>query len=109
MPDKTNMDLSELLEKHTEDDPRAVTEAVLRLIMEADVKGVIGARRHERAEARTTYRSGYRDGALVTRPGTRNLRVPKLRACRPERCPCFTHRVEFSVELRCLQRARCGE
>lgn len=104
------MSLTELLEKHDEGDfLRAVAEAVLQLIMEADVEGVIGAGRHERAEARTTYRNGYRDRALDTRPGTLNLRVPKLRACRPERCPCVTHRVEFSVELRCLHRARCGE
>lgn len=107
---KSSMLLTELLEKRTEGDfLRAVTEAVLRLITEADVEGVFGAGRHERAEARTTYRNDYRDRALETRPRTLNLRVPKLRACRPERCPCVTHRVEFSVELRCLHRAQCGE
>ena len=65
--------------------------------MEADVKGVIEAGRHERAEARTTYRNGYRERALFTRPGTLNLRVPKLRAFRPQRCPCVTHRVDFRL------------
>ena len=35
---------------------RSVAEAVLQLIMEADVEGVIGAGRHERAEGRTTWR-----------------------------------------------------
>lgn len=73
--------------------------AVLRPIMEADVKGVIGAGRHGRAEAQTTYRNGYRDRALVTRPGTLNLRVPKLRACRPERCPWFY--IELKFRLSC--------
>ncbi|MEM6677946.1 MAG: IS256 family transposase [Pseudomonadota bacterium] len=77
---KTTMSLTELLEKHDEGDfLRAVAEAVLQLIMETDVEGVIGAGRHERAEERTTYRNGYRDRALDTRLGTLNLRVPKLR------------------------------
>jgi transposase-like protein len=77
---KTTMDLSELLEKHDEGDfLRAVAEAVLQLIMEADVEGVVGARRFERAEGRTTHRNGYRDRSLDTRLGTLNLRVPKLR------------------------------
>jgi len=77
---KTTMNLAELLEKHDEGDfLRTVAEAVLQLIMETDVEGVIGAGRHERAEGRTTYRNGYRDRSLDTRLGTLNLRVPKLR------------------------------
>jgi transposase-like protein len=77
---KTNMDLSELLQKHDQGDfLRAVAEAVLQLIMEADVEGLIGAGRHERAEQRTTWRNGYRERALDTRLGTLNLKVPKLR------------------------------
>ena len=77
---KSTMSLPELLEKHDEGDfLRAVAEAVLQLIMESDVEGVIGAGRHERAEGRTTYRNGYRDRSLDTRLGTLNLRVPKLR------------------------------
>lgn len=77
---KTTMDLSELLEKHDQGDfLRAVAEAVLQLFMEADVEGLIGAGHHERAEARTTWRNGYRDCALDTRLGTLTLKVPKLR------------------------------
>jgi len=76
----TTMSLAELLEKQDDGDfLRAVAEAILQLIMETDVEGVIGAGRHERAEGRTTYRNGYRDRALDTRLGTLNLRVPKLR------------------------------
>lgn len=76
---KTNMDLSELLAKHDQGDfLRSVAEAVLQLIMEADVEGLIGAGRHERAEQRTTWRNGYRDRSLDTRLGTLNLKVPKL-------------------------------
>ena len=77
---KTTMNLAELLEKHDDGDfLRAVADAVLQLLMETDVEGVIGAGRHERADGRTTWRNGYRDRALDTRLGTLNLRIPKLR------------------------------
>ena len=77
---KTNMDLSELLAKQDGGDfLRAVAEAVLQLIMEADVEGLIGAGKHERADQRTTWRNGYPERALDTRLGTLNLKVPKLR------------------------------
>jgi transposase-like protein len=56
-----------------------VAEAVLQLLMEADVEGLIGAARHERTAERQTYRNGYRERALDTRLGTLQLRVPKLR------------------------------
>lgn len=40
---KTTMDLPEFLQKHDQGDfLRAVAEAVLQLIMEADVEGIIG-------------------------------------------------------------------
>ena len=77
---KTNMDLSELLAKHDQGDfLRSIAEAVLQLIMETDVEGIIGAGRHERSGERTTWRNGYRERALDPRLGTLNLRVPKLR------------------------------
>ncbi len=63
---KTNMDLSELLQKQGGGDfLRAVAEAVLQLIMGAD--------------QRTIWRNGYRERAFDTRLGTLNLKVPKLR------------------------------
>ena len=50
---KTNMDLSELLAKHDKGDLlRGIAEAVLQLIMESDVDGLIGAGRHERSGER---------------------------------------------------------
>ena len=56
---KTNMDLTELLQKHDQGDLlRSIAEAVLQLMMESDVDGLIGAGRHERAEQRTTWRNG---------------------------------------------------
>ena len=77
---KTNMDLSELLAKHDQGDfLRGIAEAVLQLIMETNVDGIIGAGRHERSGDRTTWRNGYRERALDTRLGTLNLKVPKLR------------------------------
>jgi putative transposase len=77
---KTNMDLSELLAKHDQSDLlRSIAEAVLQLMMEADVDGLIVAGRHERADGRTTWRNGHRDRTLDTRLGTLNLKVPKLR------------------------------
>src|SRR5579872_5608638 len=72
--------LSELLEKAGEGDfLRAVAEAVLQLLMEADVEGLIGAGRYERSGERTTWRNGHRDRVLDTRLGSLQLRIPKLR------------------------------
>jgi Transposase, Mutator family len=44
-----------------------VAEAVLQLLMETDVEGVIGAGRYERSGERSTWRDGYRDRTLDTR------------------------------------------
>ena len=70
--------LVELLQKSGESDSlRAVAEAVLQILMEADVEGLIGAGRHERSGDRLNYRNGYRDRNLETRLGTLSLRIPK--------------------------------
>jgi putative transposase len=72
--------LAELLQKAGDADfLRAVAEAVLQLLMEADVEGLVGAGRHERSPERLNYRNGHRERALDTRLGTLQLRVPKLR------------------------------
>jgi putative transposase len=72
--------LIELLQKQDDGDfLRAVAEAVLQLLMEHDVEGVVGAGRYERRDGRQTWRNGYRDRELKTRLGALNLRVPKLR------------------------------
>jgi transposase-like protein len=74
------MALVELLQKSGDSDfLRAVAEAVLQLLMEADVEGLIGAGRHERSAERLNYRNGYRDRSLETRLGSLSLRIPKLR------------------------------
>ena len=51
--------LAELLAKAGDGDfLRRVAAAVMQLLMEADVEGMIGAGRHERTLERATYRSG---------------------------------------------------
>src|SRR5271156_5896263 len=74
------MALVELLQKSGEGDfLRAVAEAVLQILMEADVEGLIGAGRHERTGDRLNYRIFYRARSFVTRLGSLQLRTPKLR------------------------------
>ncbi len=72
------MALVDLLQKSGDGDfLRAVAEAVLQILMEADVEGLIG--RHERTGDRLNYRNGYRERSLDTRLGSLQLRIPKLR------------------------------
>src|ERR671916_24922 len=72
--------LAELLQKAGEGDfLRAVAEAVLQLLMEADVEGLVGAGRHERSPERLNWRNGYRERTLDTQLGSLQLRIPKLR------------------------------
>ncbi|ABQ28753.1 MULTISPECIES: IS256 family transposase [Acidiphilium] len=72
--------LAELLAKAGDGDfLHSVAEAVVQLLMETDVDGLIGASRYERSGERATYRNGYRERALDTRLGSLQLRIPKLR------------------------------
>ena len=72
--------LAELLAKAGDGDfLKTVAEAVLQLLMEADVEGLIGAARHERSGERLNYRNGYRDRSLDSRLGALQLRIAKLR------------------------------
>src|SRR5690349_23158711 len=74
------MALVELLQKSGDSDfLRSVAEAVLQILMEADVEGVIGAAGHERNAERLNYRKGFRDRTFDTRLGPLSLRIPKLR------------------------------
>ena len=77
---ESTLPLAELLAKAGDGDfLRSVAEAVVQLLMETDVEGLIGAGRHERTGERATYRNGYRDRTLDTRLGSLQLRIPKLR------------------------------
>lgn len=74
------MALTDLLRKSGEGNfLRTVAEAVLQILMEADVEGLIGAGRHERSGERLNWRNGYRERTLDTRLGQLQLRIPKLR------------------------------
>jgi transposase-like protein len=65
--------LAELLEKAGESDfLRAVAEAVLQLLMESDVEGLIGAGRYEH--------SGEQRFGKILRPGLRRRRSAPTRA-----------------------------
>jgi transposase-like protein len=52
---------------------------MLRLLMESDVEGLVGAGRYERNGERLTWRNGYRERTLDTRLGALQLRIAKLR------------------------------
>src|SRR5919107_5745177 len=72
--------LAELLAKSGDADfLRSIAEAVLQMLMEADVEGLIGAGRYERTGERLNWRNGHRDRTLDTRLGPMQLRIPKLR------------------------------
>jgi len=99
--------LSELLEKAGEGDfLRAVAEAVLQLLMEADVEGLIGAGRYERNGERMTWRNGYRDRALDTRLGS----LHSARTCRFRQQPPlhFVHRAVSKPVFNPVDRLRFG-
>ena len=52
---ETSLPLIELLQKQDDGDfLRCVAEAVLQMLMEADVEGLIGAGRYERGDGRQT-------------------------------------------------------
>jgi len=60
--------LVELLQKSGDGDfLRAVAEAVLQILMEADVEGLIGTGRHERSADRPTISTGI--ASAVSTPG----------------------------------------
>ncbi len=86
---ENTLPLAELLAKAGDGDfLRSVAEAVVQLLMETDVEGLIGAGRHERIAERATFCPGYRDRTLDTRLGSLQLgdrmrSTPKLRQLLP--------------------------
>lgn len=76
--------LADLLAKAGDGDIlRGVAEAVLQMLMEADVEGLIGAGRHERTGERLKYRNGFRDRTLDTRLGSLQYQIPLIRTGAP--------------------------
>lgn len=80
---KARMDLNafvgKLLEEQDGDVLREGIRVLSQALMETEVAGLIGAGRHERSGARTTYRNGHRTRTWDTRMGTIELAIPKLR------------------------------
>ena len=72
------MALVDLLQKSGDGDfLRAVAEAVLQILMETDVEGLIGAGRHERSADRLNYRNGYRERSARHPPRLAPVEDPK--------------------------------
>lgn len=66
-------------ERHHDDLLRELGQLVLQRLMDAEAEQRCGAGRHERSEDSVNQRNGYRERTLVTRLGTMELRIPKLR------------------------------
>lgn len=58
---------------------KSAIAAVLKEMMAVEVGHLVGAEPHERSEARTKQRNGYRGRRYDTRVGTVELAIPKLR------------------------------
>ena len=58
---------------------RTSLEWILQELIEAEATAVIGARPHERTDARTAQRNGHRARLLSTAAGDVELKIPKLR------------------------------
>lgn len=63
-----------------EDGFRAVLQAALQEVLEAEMTEALGAARSERRADRIGYRSGYYERKLITRVGVLELRVPQDRS-----------------------------
>jgi putative transposase len=59
---------------------RAVLQAALQEVLEAEMTEALGAGKSERTADRAGYRSGYYERKLITRVGVLELRVPQDRA-----------------------------
>jgi putative transposase len=66
----------------SEDPIREVVQATLQQILECEMDELLQARRNERNEERTGYRSGSYERSFITRVGKLELRVPQDRAGR---------------------------
>jgi transposase-like protein len=71
--------IGKILSEGNGDFLKQAIKAVLEEVMDLEVGQRVGAGRHERTDARQTYRNGYRERPFDTRVGTLDLEVPKLR------------------------------
>jgi putative transposase len=63
-----------------DDKIRQAAETIYQALIEAELSSVIGALPHQRTDARTGYRNGFRARTLSSSAGDLELRIPKLRA-----------------------------
>lgn len=79
--DRSALDLKAVLSE-SEDPIRAVVQETLQQILECEMDELLQARRSERNDDRTGYRSGSYERSFITRVGKLELRVPQDRAGR---------------------------
>ncbi len=79
--DRNAVDVKTLLAE-SPDPLRDIVQATLQQILECEMDELLQARRGERTEERTGYRSGYYERSFITRIGKLELRVPQDRAGR---------------------------
>jgi len=72
--------LDALKAAEVDDKIRQAAETIYQALIEAELSSVIGALPHQRTDARTGYRNGYRSRTLSSSAGDLELRIPKLRA-----------------------------
>jgi putative transposase len=72
--------LEALKAAEVDDRIRAAATTIYQALIEAELTAVIGAGPHERTDARTAQRNGFRPRTLTTTAGNLELRIPKLRA-----------------------------
>jgi putative transposase len=72
--------LESLKAAEVDDKIRQAAETIYQALIEAELSSVIGALPHQRTDARTGYRNGYRARTLSSSAGDLELRIPKLRA-----------------------------
>ena len=74
---------------------RALTEVVMRALMEEEVTAHVGAGLHERTSNRQGRRNGYKPRKLKTRLGELELSVPQVRGTEPYQ-PSFLNKFQRS-------------
>jgi transposase-like protein len=73
--------LDALKSADADDVVRRSVEAVFQALIEAEAPARIGVEPHQRTEARTAQRNGYRDRLVTIAAGDVELRIPKLAMC----------------------------
>lgn len=82
------MILVELLQKGRDGDfLETLVEAVLQILMEADIEGLIGAGQREHSADQLNYENGHRDRTLATRLARSSS---ASRSCAGDRVPHFS-------------------